>query len=181
MLGGTGKVGVRLAMSLDGFIASHDGGYDWIQDVPSAHLDTEHQVPFDEFLRSVDVVVMGHRCFEQGQHAEYVQMGKPVIVAASQPHARSARGVEFTDDVLGRVQRERDDGRHCFLFGGGRLVTSFVQANLVDELTIGIVPVLLGEGRRLFHQGSRRIDLRLVDYTILSGKARLSYRRRDKS
>jgi dihydrofolate reductase len=57
-------------------------------------------------------------------------------------------------------------------------VTSFVQANLVDELTIGIVPVLLGEGRRLFHEGSRRIDLRLVDYTILNGKARLSYRRR---
>ena len=178
MPGGNGKVGLRLAMSLDGFIADHAGGYDWIQDVPSAGLDTEHQVPFDEYLRSVDVVVMGHRCFEQGQHAEYVQMGKPVIVAASQTQARSARGVEFTDEVLARVQRERDDGRHCFLFGGGRLVTSFVQADLVDELTIGIVPVLLGEGRRLFHEGSRRIDLRLVDYTVLSGKARLSYRRR---
>jgi dihydrofolate reductase len=165
-------------MSLDGFIADQDGGYDWISDVPSADLDTEHQVPFDEFLRTVDVVVMGHRCFEQDQHVEYVQLGMPVIVAASQPHARPAPGVEFTDDVLARVQDERDAGRHCFLFGGGRLVTSFVQANLVDELTVGIVPVLLGEGRRLFYEGSRRIDLRLVDYTVLGGKARLSYRRR---
>jgi dihydrofolate reductase len=175
---GNGKVSVRLAMSLDGFIADLDGGYDWIQDVPSPDLDTMHQVPFDEYLQDVDVVVMGLRCFEQRQHLDYVQLEKPVIVAASQPHLHSARGVEFTDDVLSRVRREREEGRHCFLFGGGRLVTSFVQANMADELTVGVVPVLLGEGRRLFHEGRRRIDLRLVDYTVFNGKARLTYQRR---
>jgi dihydrofolate reductase len=175
---GNGKVSLRLAMSLDGFIADLGGGDDWIQDVPSPDLDTEHQVPFDEYLDDVNVVVMGLRCFEQGQHIDYVQLAKPVIVAASQSHGRSAHGVEFTDDVLSRVHWERDEGRHCFLFGGGRLVTSFVQANLIDELTVGIVPILLGEGRRLFHEGRRRIDLRLIDYTILNGKARLRYRRR---
>jgi dihydrofolate reductase len=173
-----GKISLRLAMSLDGFIADLDGGYDWIQDVPSPHLDTKHQVPFDEYLRDVDVVVMGLRCFEQGQHVDYVELAKPVIVAASQPQVHPTRGVEFTDDVLSRVRWERDEGRHCFLFGGGRLVTSFVQANLVDELTIGIVPVLLGEGRRLFHEGRQRVDLSLVDYTILNGRARLQYLRR---
>jgi dihydrofolate reductase len=160
---GDGKVSLRLAMSLDGFIADRDGRYDWARDMPSAELDTEHQIPFDQYLRDVNVVVMGHRCFEQHQHAEYVQIGKPVIVAASRPHPHSARGVEFTDEVLTRVQRERDDGRHCFLFGGGRLVTSFVQADLVDEFTVGIVPVLLGQGRPLFREGRRRIELRLVD------------------
>jgi dihydrofolate reductase len=175
---GDGKVSLRLAMSLDGFIADLDGGYDWIQDVPSPDLDTLHQMSFDEYLLGVDAVVMGLRCFEQGQHDDYVQLGKPVIVAASRPHRYSADGVEFTDDVLSRVRRERDEGRHCFLFGGGRLVTSFVTANMVDELTVGIVPVLLGEGRRLFHEGRGRVDLRLVDYTILHGRARLTYQRR---
>jgi dihydrofolate reductase len=175
---GDGKVSLRLAMSLDGFIADLDGGYDWIQDVPSPDLDTEHQIPFDDYLDDVDIVVMGFRCFEQRQHVDYVQLAKPVIVATSQSHRRSPHGVEFTDDVLLRIRRERDEGRHCFLFGGGRLVTTFVQADMVDELTVGIVPILLGEGRRLFHEGSRRTDLRLIDYTILNGKARLKYQRR---
>ena len=64
---------MRLAMSLDGYIADADGGYDWIQDVPSEGLDTEHQVPFDEYLRDVDVVVMGRRCFDEGGHADCVR------------------------------------------------------------------------------------------------------------
>ena len=57
-------------------------------------------------------------------------------------------------------------------------MTSFLRADLVDELTVGIVPVVLGEGRRLFHENGNRIDLRLVDYTVLNGKARLTFERR---
>ena len=80
--------------------------------------------------------------------------------------------------MLSRVRLERDAGRHCFLFPGGELVTSFLRADLVDRLTVGVVPVLLGEGRRLFHEHGRRTDLRLVDYTVLHGKVRLTYERR---
>jgi dihydrofolate reductase len=79
---------------------------------------------------------------------------------------------------LSRSRRERDAGHHCFVFGGGRLVTSFVGADLVDELTVGIVPVLLGGGRRLFHENSNRVGLRLVDYTVRHGKVRLTFERR---
>ena len=62
----TGRITLRLAMSLDGYIADADGGDDWIQDVPSEELDTEHQVPFDEYLRDVDVVVPGHGAVAEG-------------------------------------------------------------------------------------------------------------------
>lgn len=174
----SGKISARLAMSLDGYIADPDGGYAWIQDVDSAELDTAHQVPFDVYLRDVDIVVMGRRCFEQGAHADYVQQGKPVIVAASRPAEALHSGVEFSDDVIARVQSEKMEGHHCFLFGGGEIVTSFLRVDLIDELTVGIVPVLLGSGRQLFQAIGRQIDLRLVDYTVLNGKARLTYTRR---
>lgn len=170
----TGRITLRLAMSLDGYIADSDGGYDWIQDVPSKDLDTDHQVPFDRYLLDVDVVVMGKRCFDEGEHTDYVDMGLPVIVAASRPSPATTAGVELTDDVVSRVRQERDAGRHCFLFGGGELVSSFLRAGLVDQLTVGVVPVLLGHGRRLFLEGGERIDLRLVDYTVLHGKVRLT-------
>ena len=174
----TGRITLRLAMSLDGYIADPDGGYDWIQDVPSAELDTEHQVSFDAYLQDVDVVVMGKRCFDEGGHADYLRLGLPVVVAGSRPHPEETPGVELTDDVVSRVLEERDAGRHCFLFGGGELVTSFLREDLVDQLTVGVVPVLLGAGRRLFHETGRRIDLRLADYTVLHGKALLTFVRR---
>jgi dihydrofolate reductase len=57
-------------------------------------------------------------------------------------------------------------------------VSSFLGADLVDQLTVGVVPALLGEGPRLFDQSGRRIDLRLVDHTVLHDRTRLTYERR---
>lgn len=173
-----GRISVRLAMSLDGYIADHDGGYDWIEPVPSPSLDTEHQLPFDDFLATVDRVVMGRRCFEQGQAADYVALGKPVVVATSGPPRGETPGIEFSSDPVTDVAAARDRGEHCFLFGGGVLVHSFLAAGEVDALTVGVVPVLLGGGRRLFPGEHPRVDLRLVDYAVGEGKTRLVYERR---
>jgi dihydrofolate reductase len=173
-----GVISVRLAMSLDGYIADHDGGYAWIVPVPSRTLDTEHQLPFDDFLTDVDIVVMGRHCYEQGQAHDYVTLGKPVIVATSTPPASGPEGIQFCDDVVNVVTAARDRGYHCFLFGGGVLVHSFLAAHAVDMLTVGIVPVLLGGGRSLFPGEHSTIDLRLTDYTVGDGKVRLVYQRR---
>jgi hypothetical protein len=107
-----GAIGVRLAMSLDGYIADGDGGYDWIEPVPSPSLDTAHQLPFDEFLDDVDVVVMGRRCYDQGQHRDYAPLGKRVIVATSKPPLRvdGEEYVEFSRDVVDVVRSARNQG-----------------------------------------------------------------------
>jgi dihydrofolate reductase len=180
MNGVKGTVSLRLAMSLDGYIADEDGGYDWIEPVPSPSLDTAHQLPFDEFLVDVDVVVMGRRCYDQGLHRDYAPLGKRVIVATSGPPLRvdGEEHVDFSRNAVDVVRSARDQGQHCFLFGGGLLVESFLRANAVDRLTVGIVPVLLGAGRPLFGGRHPRLSLRLVDYTVQDGKVRLVYERR---
>lgn len=123
---------------------------------------------------------MGRRCYDQGQHRDYVDLGKRVIVATSRPPLAvdGAQSVEFTSDVVGVVRSARDQGQHCFLFGGGLLVESFLSADAVDHLTVGVVPVLLGSGRPLFGGRHPRLDLRLVDYAVQDGKVRLVYERR---
>lgn len=175
-----GIISVRLAMSLDGYIAAQDGGFDWIVPVPSPRLDTGHQLPFDDFLAAVDVVVMGRHCYEQGQSQDYVRLGKRVIVATSLPPATGdvPEGIEFSDDVVHVVTAARDRGMRCFTFGGGVLVHSFLTADAVDVLTLGIVPVLLGGGRPLFPGAHPVINLRLTDFTVSDGKVRLVYQRR---
>ena len=180
MTGSKGAIVVRLAMSIDGYIADDEGGYDWIEPVPSPTLDTAHQLPFGEFLDDVDVVVMGRRCYDEGQHHDYASLGKRVIVAASKPPLRvdGEEYVEFSRDVVDVVRSARDQGRCCFLFGGGLLVESFLRADAVDRLTVGIVPVLLGSGRPLFGGRHPKLDLRLDDYTVQDGKVRLVYQHR---
>lgn len=176
-----GQISLRLAMSVDGYIADDQGGYDWIVPVASPTLDTDHQLPFDEFLDGVDIVVMGRRCYDQGQHRDYVALGKKVIVATSTPSVleRKEEGVELVGDrVVEVVRAARDQGHHCFLFGGGLLVESFLAADAVDVLTIGIVPILLGSGRQLFPGKRPPLELRLIDYTVQDGKVRLVYKRR---
>jgi dihydrofolate reductase len=177
----SGLISLRLAMSLDGYIADEEGGYDWILPVASPTLDTDHQLPFDEFLDDVDLVVMGRRCYDQGQHRDYVALGKKVIVATSTRSGPEQReqGIDFVGNgVVEVVRAARDQGQHCFLFGGGVLVESFLAADAVDMLTIGIVPVLLGGGRPLFPGDHPTLELTLTDYAVHQGKVRLVYERR---
>ncbi|MGH3475831.1 MAG: dihydrofolate reductase family protein [Nocardioidaceae bacterium] len=117
---------------------------------------------------------------EQGQSQDYVALGKRVVVATSVPPASgdAPESIEFCDDVVHVVTAARDRGDHCFIFGGGVLVHSFLDADAVDILTVGVVPVLLGGGRPLFPGQHPAIELRLTDYTVGDGKVRLVYQRR---
>jgi dihydrofolate reductase len=76
------------------------------------------------------------------------------------------------------VRAARQRGQHCFLFGGGVLVESFLAAGAIDTITVGIVPILLGRGRKLFPAQHPRLDLRLADYSVQDGKTRLVCERR---
>ncbi|MEJ7705834.1 MAG: dihydrofolate reductase family protein [Nocardioidaceae bacterium] len=76
------------------------------------------------------------------------------------------------------MRAARDQGQHCYLFGGGVLVQSFLAADAVDMLTVGVVPILLGSGRPLFRGHHPKLRLTLVDYAVQHGKVRLVYKRR---
>lgn len=57
------RITARLAMSLDGYIASTDGGFDWIRPDVDDHLDTSRQHDFDDYLQDVDIVGSGRPLF----------------------------------------------------------------------------------------------------------------------
>ena len=119
---------------------------------------------------------MGARCYQQGQAREFPD--KDVYVASGTNDADHDNMRFFGHDIVDVVLAEKARGRTSFLFGGGVLVSSFLAMQAVDEMLVGVVPVLLGSGRPLFCGGYPAQELTLADYSVTWGKVRLRYVRR---
>ncbi len=171
------KIILNLAVSIDGYIASEDGGFDWIVGDGDDKLDTEKKWDYDEFLNGVDVVVMGKNCYDQNFHNDF--SNKKVYVATSQ-ELQDYNNIHFINGDIGKViEEEREkEGKNIFLFGGGSLVDNFVKADIIDEYVIGIIPTILGKGRPLFLGNNPKIDLHLEQYSMDKGIAVLRYSKR---
>ncbi|MEG0366866.1 MAG: dihydrofolate reductase family protein, partial [Coprobacillus sp.] len=72
----------------------------------------------------------------------------------------------------------KNAGKNVFLFGGGGLVDHFIKANAIDEYIIGVIPTILGEGRRLFLGNNPTIDLVLDGYSLSDGIVIMHYCKR---
>jgi dihydrofolate reductase len=162
----------QVAMSLDGFIAGPNGEYDWIVMDPS--------IDFTALYKEFDTAVMGRKTYAaaaaQGGHVEVP--GLDVVVFSRTLAPLSERRLRIVnDDAHAFVAAlKKKPGRDIWLFGGGALFQSLLDARLVDSVEVAVIPVLLGEGIPLLPPGSRT-KLRLVDQKILpaSGIVVLSY------
>lgn len=171
------KIILNLAISLDGYIASEDGGFDWIVGDGDDTLNTKNKFHFDKFLEGIDIVVMGKNCYVQNMHNDF--KNKKVYVATSQKIQNQDNLHFISGDICKIIQEEKEkEGKDIFLFGGGGLVDSFIKADIVDEYIIGIIPIILGKGRPLFLGDNPTIKLHLDEYVIEDGITILKYTKR---
>lgn len=171
----TRKIILNLAMSLDGYIADEKGGYDWIKGDGNKANDYNAPYQFDKFLESVDLVVMGRNCYDQGMHKEYPH--KEVWVVTHDQTLVDHEHVHFVkeDPVSALQEVQKKEGKNIYLFGGGLLVDTFIKAQLINEYWVGIIPVLLGRGRPLFYSGSPYCELSLLHTVVDEGIVIMQY------
>lgn len=171
------KIILNLAISIDGYIASEDGGYDWIVGDGDNKLDTQNKWDFSKFLENVDVVVMGKNCYEQNLHNDFKD--KKVYVATSK-NLKDYENIHFVNgDICKVIEDERKkEGKDIFLFGGGVVIDHFIKANIIDEYIVGIIPTILGKGRPLFLGNNPTINLHLDEYITEQGIVILKYSKR---
>ena len=131
----------QVATSLDGYIAGPDGEFDWIVDDPD--------IDFAELFATFDTAVMGRKTFAvtAAQNAP-VLPGLDVVV-----YSKTLRPADYPDVTMidsDPVQHIRSlkakPGKDIWLFGGGALFRSFLEAGVVDTVEPAVVPVLLGSG-----------------------------------
>lgn len=168
------KIILNLAVSLDGYIASEDGGYDWIVGDGDDTLNTEKRHDFGKFLEEVDTVVMGKNCYNQNMHKDF--SNKKVYIATTK-NMKNHDNIHFiSGDICKVIEEEKTkEGKDIYLYGGGVLVDSFLKADIIDEYIIGIIPIILGKGRPLFLGNNPTIRLHLNEYIMDNGIVILRY------
>ena len=152
------KIILSLTASLDNYIARSDGGYDWIL------MDKDSGI--GEFFKSVDTVLMGRKMHDLMVQARMPSFGGMKNYVFS--HSKTGNGEGGVQFVSGEprpfVEKLREQkGKAIWLAGGGELVESFLKEGLVDEIRLGIQPILLGEGIPLFPGKFGQTGLRLMD------------------
>lgn len=172
---------VFVATSLDGFIARPDGSIDWLLEA-NALVPRGEDCGYGEFIRTIDVLVMGRSSFEQVlTFAEWPYADKRVVVLSSRsiaiPAALAGTVTVSAEAPSALVERLTAEGAKRLYVDGGITIQRFLAAGLIDDITITLIPVLLGRGRPLFGPGEQDVHLALVGSKIFGfGFVQLSYR-----
>lgn len=169
-----GGVRAFIACSLDGFIAGPNGDLSWLPGPDPGGEDYGYRAFMDETA----AILMGRATYDTAARFESWPYGEtPVFVATSRPLdpvAPTVGAVRGTASQLLEAVRTHTDG--ALYLDGGSLIRSFLSARLIDELTITVVGVILGEGAPLFAGVPERHRLRLIAATPYpSGLVQLRY------
>lgn len=166
------RVLYSVAASLDGYIAGPGGEFDWIPMDPA--------IDWAAFMGRFDTVLMGRRTFELtlGEGAPASQSQMRTYVFSRTLKAENHPNVTIVGDNAASVVKalRAESGKDIWLMGGGVLFRSLLEADLVDGVEVGIVPILLGKGLPLLPPPARSAALRLVQSkTYPSGIMLLTY------
>jgi dihydrofolate reductase len=151
------RCSVFIALSVDGFIAHTDGTFDFLSLVAEPGQD----YGFADFFGTVDALVIGRNTYETALgFPEWPYAGKRCIVLTHRD-APSQHGEQFfSGEPAALVEQLALVGVQRLYVDGGAVIRQFLSANLIDDLTLSIIPTLLGRGISLF--GDEVPEQRLV-------------------
>ena len=174
------KVVLFIAMSLDGYIADKNGNVDWLggQNQNEETLDT-----YSIFIKDIDTVIMGWNTYHQVvtdlSPTEWIYNNLTSYVVTHK-ELSSTDKIIFTQkspcDIVNELKQEQ--GKNIWICGGANIIQQLIDADLIDEYYISVIPTLLGTGIRLFKTNSKEIKLKLMYTQSYNGITDLIYARR---
>jgi len=174
---------VYIATSLDGFIATSDGGIEWLHEHPNPN---NSDYGYSEFIGHIDALVMGRHSFEKvNSFSEWPYQEKVFVLSSTL--------TEVPDKLLGKAEiisgspkevlsKINAMGFNNLYIDGGLVIQSFLSEDLIDELIVTRIPILLGDGIPLFgklaeplrfiHQSTTVYDNALVKSHYIRAKSK---------
>ncbi|HQR73249.1 MAG TPA: dihydrofolate reductase family protein [Sulfurovum sp.] len=163
------KCSVFIATSADGYIATPDGGVDWLDTAGNLEADMgSEDMGFEFFMDSVDCMIMGRKCMDVLSNMNLTSVEWPygdtrIVVLSNtvkEPPTNLQGKVEmYSGNIQDLIIKLESCGLTHAYIDGGSTITSFINLELINEMTITKVPVLLGEGIPLFGKINKNVKL----------------------
>lgn len=165
-----------IASSLDGFIARPDGDISWLESVEKQGQD----YGYAEFMKKIDTVIWGRKTYEKivSFGGDFIPKDKKCYVITSQQLTQN-QGVSFyngnLENLILELKNQKSE-QHIFCDGGAELINNLLKSQLIDRLIVSIIPILLGNGIRLFGTENPEKKLRLLHcQSFESGLVQVEY------
>ena len=175
------QVFLFIAMSLDGYIAKPNDDLSFLSIVEKEGED----YGYSKFTESIDTIIIGRKTYDyvlkEIGSSHYDNGNRDVYVMTRTERPSVGRTTFYSGNLTDLLQQLKSEkGKNIYCDGGAEIINELLQHDLIDELTISIIPVLVGNGIRLFKDGRPEQKLKLVDVkTFDTGLAQLHYKRAD--
>ena len=160
------KIIVSIATSVDGYIARPDGDVAWL-DRPRP----KGNYGMGEFFKSIDAILWGRKTYSKGiemgmekRMASGFGAGIQNYVFSRQAQESKVAGFKFVSEPIKAFAQglRKKRGKNIWMMGGGEIIASFLDEGEIDEFSIRVIPILIGEGIPLIQPRHRLIRLKLL-------------------
>ncbi len=164
-------------MSLDGYIAKPNDDLSFLSIVEQEGQD----YGYEEFIKSVDAVIVGRKTYDKvismGFGFPHTDKDTYIITRTQRPAIGSVKF--YTGDLKTLIEKlKSENGKNIFCDGGAEIVNELLKQDLIDELIISIVPILVGDGTKLFNDGRPEQKLEFASVrSFEKGLTQLHYKR----
>ena len=162
-------------MSLDGYIAKQDDDISFLTAVEQEGED----YGYSKFIETIDVVILGRKTYDKiiSMGIDWPYGDRKVYILTRTPRP-DLGNIQFYSGSLPELisTLKNQEGKQIYCDGGAETVHQLLQNDLIDEMTISIIPTLLGDGIRLFKDGLQEKKLQFIDAkTFEKGLVQLRY------
>ena len=176
-------ISLFIATSLDGYIAKPNNDLGFLKLVEKEGEDYGYK----EFTNTIDTLIIGRKTYDYVLReigpSFYDNGQREVYVITRTQKPKVGRTNFYTGKLTDLVERLRfEKGKNIYCDGGAEVINELLKNDLIDEFIISVVPVLLGNGTRLFKDGRPEQLLEFVKAkTFETGLAQLHYKRKNKT
>ena len=171
------KLVLYIAMSLDSYIAKHNDDLGFLSIVEQEGED----YGYNAFLKTIDTVIVGRKTYDKisSMGIEFPHSDKDTYVITRTPRPNIGSIKFYNGQLTDLVQDLKSShGQNIYCDGGAEIVHELLSYNLIDEFIISVIPILLGEGIKLFKDGRPEQHLKLVSTTSFEkGLIQLHYKK----
>lgn len=175
------KISLFIAMSLDGYIAKRNDDLSFLKLVEKEGEDYGYK----EFTSKIDTIIIGRKTYDyvlkEIGPSHYDNGKRDIYVITRTDRPKVGRTTFYSGNIAELVKRLKSEkGKNIYCDGGAEVIHELLKQNLIDEFIISVIPVLLGNGTRLFKDERPEQTLEFIKAkTFETGLTQLHYKRKN--